>query len=80
MAAHPEWKARGVDGAPLEILVRDLKHELTHRRLHIDAYVVRAAVPPSADWLRVPLSQLADYAFPKVVNILCERAFTPSTE
>ena len=80
VAAHPEWKARGVDGAPLDCLVRDLKHELTHRRLHVDAYVVRAEMPPSEAWLRVPLSQLADYAFPKVVNILCERAFTPSSE
>ena len=78
--AHPDWKACGVVGTPPKMLVRDLKHELTHRRLHIDAYVVRAAVPLSEAWLRVPLSQLADYAFPKVVNILCERAFTPSTE
>lgn len=77
---HPDWKACGVGNAPFEMLVRDLKHELTHRRLHVDAYVVRAAVPPSADWLRVPLSALADYAFPKVVNLLCERAFTPSSE
>ena len=78
--AHPDWKACGVGEAPFEMLVRDLKHELTHRRLHVDAYVVRAAVPPAADWLRVPLSALADYAFPKVVNLLCERAFTPSSE
>ena len=78
--AHPDWKACGVVGTPPKMLVRDLKHELTHRRLHIDAYVVRAEMPPSEAWLRVPLSQLADYAFPKVVNILCERAFTPSTE
>ena len=77
---HPDWKACGVGNAPFEMLVRDLKHELTHRRLHVDAYVVRAAVPPSADWLRVPLTALADYAFPKVVNLLCERAFTPSSE
>mgnify|MGYP000094563904 FL=1 len=78
--AHPDWKACGVAEAPFEMLVRDLKHELTHRRLHVDAYVVRAAVPPAADWLRVPLTALADYAFPKVVNLLCERAFTPSSE
>lgn len=78
--AHPDWKACGLGEVPFEMLVRDLKHELTHRRLHVDAYVVRAAVPPSADWLRVPLSALADYAFPKVVNLLCERAFTPSSE
>lgn len=77
---HPDWKACGVGEAPFEMLVRDLKHELTHRRLHVDAYVVRAAVPPAADWLRVPLTALADYAFPKVVNLLCERAFTPSSE
>lgn len=77
---HQDWKACGVGNAPFEMLVRDLKHELTHRRLHVDAYVVRAAVPPSADWLRVPLTALTDYAFPKVVNLLCERAFTPSSE
>jgi A/G-specific adenine glycosylase len=78
--AHPDWKSCGLGEAPFEMLVRDLKHELTHRRLHVDAYVVRAAVPPLADWLRVPLTALADYAFPKVVNLLCERAFTPSSE
>ena len=78
--AHPDWKVCGVGNAPFEMLVRDLKHELTHRRLHVDAYVVRAAVPPAADWLRVPLTALTDYAFPKVVNLLCERAFTPSSE
>lgn len=78
--AHPDWKACGLGNVPFEMLVRDLKHELTHRRLHVDAYVVRAAVPPAADWLRVPLTALTDYAFPKVVNLLCERAFTPSSE
>ena len=66
--------------APLEPLVSDLKHELTHRRLHVDAYRLCAPQPPAGDWLRVPLSQLGDYAFPKVVNLLCERAFTPSSE
>jgi hypothetical protein len=66
--------------ATLEPLVSDLKHELTHRRLHVDAYRLRASQSPAGDWLRVPLSQLGDYAFPKVVNLLCERAFTPSSE
>ena len=66
--------------ATLEPLVSDLKHELTHRRLHVDAYRLCASQSPAGDWLRVPLSQLGDYAFPKVVNLLCERAFTPSSE
>ena len=76
---HPDWKACGVGEAPFEMLVRDLKHELTHQRLHVDAYVVRAAVPPAADGCGCAHC-IGGLCFPKSGEPPMRRAFTPSSE
>lgn len=52
-----------------------LTHVLTHRRLQVDAYTVRDRLPEVPEMIRVPLSELKDYAFPRVVNRIFEMAF-----
>lgn len=55
-----------------------LKHQLTHRTLHADAYVVekednaRGIVLPD-DFIKVSLGELHSYAAPRLVNVIYDR-------
>lgn len=58
--------------------VENLKHQLTHRTIYADAYLVKkesntdgVALPEG--FLKVPIDKLADYAAPRLVNIIYER-------
>lgn len=60
-------------------VIEGLKHQLTHRTLFADAYVVKpeensvlsTLLPP--DFIKVPLERLHDYAAPRLVNIIYEK-------
>ncbi len=61
--------------------VEGLKHQLTHRTLYADAYVLECdgagddsllKLLPD-DYIKVPLSELSKYASPRLVNIIFER-------
>lgn len=57
---------------------KGLKHQLTHRTIHADAYVVEkednanGIVLPD-DFIKVKLSELQEYAAPRLVGIIYER-------
>lgn len=57
----------------LTLIAEGLKHQLTHRHLHADAYHLRTAQSVPDGFLSVPLSELFRFAFPKLVNIVWER-------
>lgn len=60
-------------------VIEGLKHQLTHRTLFADAYVVKpeencelpTVLPPG--FVKVPLERLHDYAAPRLVNIIYEK-------
>lgn len=54
-------------------LVEGLKHQLTHRQLHADAYLLRTAQSVPEGFQSVPRSELSNFAFPKLVNIVWEK-------
>lgn len=54
----------------LKPIVRNIKHQLTHRLLHSSAFTLHAPQHPPTDFIAVPLSELSRYAFPKLVNII----------
>lgn len=68
-------------GYQVERAVEHLRHQLTHRTLYADAVLLRREscgepyVLPD-DFTQVPLSQLRDYAAPRLVNIIYERLFS----
>lgn len=59
--------------------IEGLKHQLTHRTIFADAYLVKpeggnggtAALP--SDFVKVPLIRLHEYAAPRLVNIIYEK-------
>lgn len=57
-----------------------LRHQLTHRTLYADAYLVRCSEAEAqqslpADFVRVPLTALDQYAAPRLVNNIYEAFF-----
>lgn len=57
------------------LIAKNKIHQLTHRRLHADAYLLRGEIPCIPNFVRVVRSDCSAYAFPKLVNILFENAF-----
>lgn len=55
------------------LIAKNKIHQLTHRRLHADAYLLRGEIPCIPNFVRVVRSDCSAYAFPKLVNILFER-------
>lgn len=58
--------------------VEGLKHQLTHRTIHADAYLVKKESNASditllGEFLKIPIDALANYAAPRLVNIIYER-------
>lgn len=58
--------------------VEGLKHQLTHRTLLADAYLVKkednaSGIALPEDFIKVDVGALADYAAPRLVNIIYER-------
>lgn len=59
--------------------VEGLKHQLTHRTIFADAYVVkcedvkRTFSDLPSDFVKVPIEQLENYAAPRLVNIIYEK-------
>lgn len=51
----------------------DLKHQLTHRTLHADAYHLQTALSTPEGYQAVTVEELSDYAFPKLVNVIWEK-------
>lgn len=56
----------------LKLLATDLRHQLTHRTLHANAFVLRNPAQVPQGMQRIALNQRADYAFPRLVNLLFE--------
>lgn len=72
--AHPFMRQFGKH-VSLTRAVKRMKHVLTHRRLWADCYVVHSAhypVPPEP-YFCVSHSQLADYAMPRLVQLLLDK-------
>lgn len=71
------------EGGRVVRVVEGLRHQLTHRTLHADAYVVEGCADASRlaaeGYLRVPLSRLAHYPAPRLVNIIYEKMFGPTS-
>lgn len=66
------------EGYRLLAAVEGIKHQLTHRTIYADAYLVekesnapRIALPK--DYQKVSIDRLVDYAAPRLVNIFYER-------
>lgn len=58
--------------------VEGLKHQLTHRLIHADAYLVKkenntCRIAPLDGFVCVPLADINRYAAPRLVNIIYER-------
>lgn len=65
-------------GYKLMASVEGLKHQLTHRTIYADAYLVEkesnaSGIALPEDYMKVPIDCLADYAAPRLVNIIYER-------
>lgn len=67
LAGHP--------GAVVRPLQREVKHVLSHRILHVHFYEVRlpADTAPFDGYLRVPLSDLESYAWPRLLHAFFEK-------
>lgn len=59
--------------------VEGLKHQLTHRTIFADAYLVKpedeSGLPAilASHFIKIPLAQLREYAAPRLVNIIYEK-------
>lgn len=58
--------------------VEGLKHQLTHRTIHADAYLVKkednaSSIALPQDFIKVPIDALANYAAPRLVNIIYQK-------
>lgn len=66
------------EGYAIMAAVEGLKHQLTHRTIFADAYVVKKesnarGIALPEDFLKVPLERLSDFAAPRLVNIIYEK-------
>lgn len=66
------------EGCRVIVAVEGLKHQLTHRTIYADAYLVEKESDASGialpdDYQKVSLNRLSDYAAPRLVNIIYER-------
>ncbi len=60
----------------LRVLLKDIKHQLTHRRLYIDAYVATLAMPFEREgYVAVSADDVDAYAVPRPVERLLELVF-----
>lgn len=72
-------------GFNLIAVVEGLKHQLTHRTIHADAYLVERSdimkkdnaqgIVLTDDFRKVSISELQNFAAPRLVNIIYERLF-----
>lgn len=58
--------------------VEKLKHQLTHRTIYADAYLVEkeshaSSITLPEEYLKVPIEQLCEFAAPRLVNIIYEK-------
>ena len=58
--------------------VEGLKHQLTHRTIHADAYFIKrednaSGIVLPKDFIKVPIDALANYAAPRLVNIIYQK-------
>ncbi len=72
--AHPLVAAMGAATAP-RLVVRGVKHVLTHRRLFADLYVLDAPedMPVPEGFMRIPETERGDYAVSRLVEMLYEK-------
>ncbi len=63
----PYW----LDRTALQLLRRDVRHQLTHRTLHADFYLYEPLVRPGLPegWLWIPETELDSYAKPRLFEI-----------
>lgn len=62
-------------GAKIEMVAKDVKHVLTHRRLHVDCYVLSLpeGIAPPEGYFAVPAEERDGYAVPALVSRLYEK-------
>lgn len=66
------------EGYRVTAAVEGLKHQLTHRTIHADAYLTERESDASSialpdDYQKVSIDRLSDFAAPRLVNIIYER-------
>lgn len=61
---------KALQNGTMRLVAQDLKHILTHRRLHADCYAIALpeGTPPPDGYLAIPLDERDDYAVPALVK------------
>lgn len=72
-------------GYRLLAVVEGLKHQLTHRLIHADAYLIEKESSARGtalikEYQKVAIADLANYAAPRLVNIIYERLLSRKTK
>lgn len=69
---HPLITAlMGVDST-LNLVVQNVRHQLTHRMLHATAFTLTQPAQIPEGMQRIALNERADYAFPRLIHLLFE--------
>ena len=78
---HPTLQPFLSEQSTLQSVVTDLTHQLTHRKLHADGYILRGDFAKAFDThpelkddvIRISWTERDNYAFPRLVHLIMER-------